>query len=175
MITETQTAPAATPIVPDPSSSVLILPVSYAAILDDPAAPALLQSYAEECLVPDASPQRQLYETMERVGAIQCFGAYLDGNLSGFISVFRTIVPHDGHLIACIESFFVSAPARPTGAALLLLAAAEHHATLSGCRCLLASARLDSALDLLLTRRPGYARTHSQHTLWLNGYKGGRE
>jgi hypothetical protein len=171
MITET----AADPTLLDPAPSVLILPVSYAVILDDPASPALLSSYAAECLVPDASPQRAIYATMEQAGAIQCFGAYVEGNLAGFISVFRTIVPHDGHLIACIESFFVAAPARPTGAALLLLAAAEHHATISGCRCLLASARLDSALDLLLTRRPGYARTHSQHTLWLNGYKGGRE
>jgi GNAT superfamily N-acetyltransferase len=171
------------------SSAVTILPVSFRAILDAPNAADLLCAYAQDCLVPDAEPQRPLYEMMEKTGSIQCFGAYIDETtneldasivipsprLVGFISVFRTIVPHDGHLIAAVESFFVDPPHRLTGAAFLLLAAAELYATDAGCRCLLASARLGSALDILLTRRSGYERTHSQHTRWLNGYKGGRE
>jgi hypothetical protein len=173
---QTEDAGSAPPI----SRAVTILPVSYATILDDPAAPALLRAYAEECLVPDAEPQRTLYAEMERQGVVQCFGAYLDpaGDnpcLIGFISILRTIVPHDGHHIAAVESLFVAREHRSTGAFDLLVAAGEVHATVSGCRCLLASARIGSALDHVLGRRAGYARTHSQHTLWLNGYRGGRE
>jgi len=166
---------AVSEVVPQISAEVTILPVSYATILDDPAAPALLRAYAEECLVPDASPQRAMYEALEKLEVIQCFGAYLASALIGFISIIRTTVPHDGHLVASVESMFVDLPHRHTGAGLLLLTAAETFATDIGCRVLLCSARLDSPFDLVLSRRAGYERTHSQHTRWLNGYKGGRE
>jgi GNAT superfamily N-acetyltransferase len=157
---------------------VTVFPVSYATILDAPNSPTLLRAYAEECLVPDAEPQRLIYEAMEKTGVIQCFAAYFDQEeyhlLIGFVSILRSIVPHDGHLIAAVESLFVDPAYRSTGAGLMLMAAAEQFATESGCRCLLASARLGSPLDLILSRRAGYERTHSQHTRWLNGYKGGR-
>lgn len=157
------------------SAAVTVLPVSFATILDDPAAPALLQAYAAECLVPDAEPQRSLYAAMEKAGSIQCFAAYLNQtSLIGFVSVIRTIVLHDGHFIAAIESLFVDLHYRSTGAGLLLIAAVEQFATDSGCRCLLSSARIGSALDLVLSRRDGYEKTHNQHTRWLNGYQGGR-
>ena len=165
---------------PEISSAVTIQPVSYLTILDDPCAPELLRSYAEDCLVPDAEPQRPLYAAMEKMGTLQCFGAYfspgagITPKLIGFISVMRTIVPHDGHLIAAVESVFVDRDYRSTGAFFLLVAAAEQYATDCGCRCLLASARIGSALDVVLTRRAGYEKTHNQHTRWLNGYKGGR-
>ena len=172
MTIESQIAePANASIAPE----VTILPVSYAVILDAPNIPDLLHVYAEECLVPDAEPQRQLYAAMEQAGAVQCFAAYFDSLLIGFISVLRTIVPHDGHLIAGVESFFVDPAHRSTGAGLMLLAAAELYAADSGCRCLLASARLGSVLDIVLSRRTGYEHTHAQYTRWLNGYKGGRE
>ncbi len=174
MITEAESAvPAPEPI--EIAPEVTVFPVSYAVILDAPNSPDLLQAYAEECLVPDAAPQRPMYEAMEKMGVIQCFAAYFNETLLiGFISVFRTSVPHDGHLISAVESFFVDSSYRGTGAGLMLLAAAELHATNSGCRCLLASARIGSALDVVLSRRNGYEKTHNQHTRWLNGYKGGR-
>jgi GNAT superfamily N-acetyltransferase len=166
-------------VIPEISRDVVILPVSYAAILDDPASPTLLRAYAEDCLVPDAEPQRELYASMEQMGSIQCFGAYLDRGsnklLIGFVSVIRTIVLHDGHLIGAVESLFVDREHRSTGAGLLLIAAAKLYATDSGCRCLLASARMGSALDTILSRRSDCDRTHTQYTFWLNGYKGGRE
>ena len=155
---------------------VTVLPVSYAAILDDPRASDLLRSYARECLVPDASPQRPLYAAMEKSGSIQCFAAYLNETLLvGFVSVICTVVLHDGHFIAAIESLFADPVYRSTGAGLMLIAAAERFATDRGCRCLLSSARIGSALDMILTQRDGYNVTHRQHTRWLNGYKGGRE
>jgi GNAT superfamily N-acetyltransferase len=171
------------------AAEVTIQPVSYTAILDAPNASSLLCAYAADCLVPDPEPQRAIYAGMEEAGVMQCFAAYFDQTensfdapcvipstlLIGFISVLRTVVPHDGHHIAAVESFFVDVPHRSTGAGLLLLAAAKHYATATGCRCLLASARLGSTLDIILTRRADFERTHSQHTCWLNGYKGGRE
>jgi GNAT superfamily N-acetyltransferase len=164
--------------IPVIASEVEIQPVSFRAILDDPAAPALLRAYAEECLVPDAEPQIAIYESMEKANVIQCFAAYYDRPgtplLIGFVSILRTIVPHDGHHIAAIESLFVDPAYRSTGAFLMLAAAAEQFATVSGCRCLLASARIGSALDVVLSRRTGYEKTHNQHTRWLNGFKGGR-
>jgi GNAT superfamily N-acetyltransferase len=160
------------------SRAVTVLPVSYSAILDAPNAVALLRIYAEHCLVADPEPQRSLYEAMEKSGAFQAFAAYFNTGseeiLIGFVGVIRTIVMHDGHLIGAIESLFVDPAYRSTGAFFLLIAAAEHFATDSGCRCLLASARIGSALDTILSRRGGYEKTHSQHTRWLNGYKGGR-
>lgn len=173
MIVETETA-ALTPAIKI-ALELTVLPVSFTAILDAPNAVVLLRSYAEECSVPDAEPQRAMYEAMEQTGVMQCFAVYFgEASLVGFVSVLRTIVPHDGHHIAAIESLFVDPIYRSTGAGFLLLAAAERFATDSGCRCLLASARLGSPLDLILSRRDGYDRTHSQHTRWLNGYKGGR-
>ena len=167
--------PTAEPPVAEIASKITVLPVSFTDILDAPNAVELLRAYAVECLVPDAEPQRAIYEAMEKAGVIQCFAVYFeDYELIGFVSVLRTVVPHDGHHIAAIESLFVDPGYRSTGAGLLLLAAAERFATDCGCRCLLASARLGSPLDLILSRRNGYDRTHSQHTRWLNGYKGGR-
>lgn len=160
------------------SHAVTVLPVSARTILAAPNATDLLHTYAKHCLVPDPDPQYPLYETMESTGAFQAFAAYLNtksGNrLIGFVGVIRTIVPHDGHLIAATESLFVDPDYRSTGAFFLLIAAAEQFATASGCRCLLASARIGSALDTILSRREGYEKTHNQHTRWLNGYKGGR-
>lgn len=178
------------------STQVTIQPVSYSAILDSPNSVDLLRTYAEHCLVPDPEPQRPLYEAMERIGTFQAFAAYFSGQnddsaipedcdlearvstpvsrLIGFVGVIRAIVPHDGHLIAATESLFVDPSYRWTGAFFLLIAAAEKFATDSGCRCLLASARINSPLDFILSDRDGYEKTHNQHTRWLNGYKGGR-
>ena len=165
--------------VPEISPAVTVLPVSFRAILSAPNAATLLTTYAKHCLVPDPEPQPQLYEAMERAGIFQAFAAYfndgVDEILIGFVGVIRSIVPHDGHLIAATESLFVDPDYRSTGAFFMLIAAAESFATDSGCRCLLASARVGSALDLILSRRGGYEKTHNQHTRWLNGYKGGRE
>ncbi len=173
MIAEVESTVAETPNAV--ALEVTVFPVSYATILDAPNSTDLLRAYAEECLVPDAEPQRAIYAEMEKAHVIQCFACYFNSDiLIGFVSVLRTIIPHDGHHIAAIESLFVDPQYRSTGAGLMLLAAVEGFATDCGCRCLLSSARIGSALDILLTRRAGYEKTHSQHTRWLNGYKGGR-
>ena len=167
-------------------TQVTIVPVSFTAILDAPNAADLIHAYASECIVPDAEPQRPLYEAMEKAGAIHCFGAYAYKDsfemstvngcpslLIGFCSVLCGIMPHDGHLVATISEMFVDPSYRSTGAADLLLGVAEQCATDAGCRCLISLARDGSPYDKMLGRRPGYNRTHAQHTKWLNGYSGG--
>jgi len=150
-------------------TEIRIRPVSFRDILDASNAADLIQTYREECLVPDAEPQPAIYEAMERAGALKCFAAYSDDLLIGFVSVLRAVVPHDGHFVATTESLFVDPAYRSTDAFENLFAAAEQYATESGCRILSCCARIGSSLDKVLTRRPGFRATHTQHTKWLGG------
>jgi hypothetical protein len=47
-----------------------------AEILDVGDAQGLIANYAEECLIPDAAPQRWMYLAMEETGVLTCFGAF---------------------------------------------------------------------------------------------------
>lgn len=159
---------------------VAVRSVSFTTLFDAPNASDLFQAYARACIVPDAEPQRPLYEAMDRAGVLHCFGVYAStstngevSTLVGFGAVICGIMPHDGHLVATISEMFVDPPYRSTGAADLLLCAIEQLASDRGCRCLISLARIDSAYDKMLEHRSGYQRTHAQHTKWLNGYEGG--
>lgn len=147
------------------ATEVKILPVSFVAILDAPNSGALLRAYAEECLVPGATPQRAIYSAMERAGALQCFAAYAEADLLiGFASVLTAVMPHTGQRLAAIESVFVAPSYRDTGSGLALLDAAEQHARDSGCSTVVCLARVNSPFDKVLSRRSGYKLTHSQYT-----------
>ena len=170
------------------TSQVTILPVSISAIFDAPNAAHLIRAYAKACIVPDAAPQRYLYEAMDRAGIFHCFAAYVDEavgepdtpesaphlRLVGFASVICSIMPHDGHLVATLGEMFVDPPYRSLGADGLLMSAMEEKAEALGARCFVCLARTGSAYDKVLSRRTGFTQTHSQYTKWLNGYKGGR-
>lgn len=152
-------------------NQVTVLPVSVATIFDAPNATGLIRAYAEECLIPDAEPQRATYEAMERVGALKCFVAYADlggsSLLVGFVSIICAVMPHCGKRLATVESLFVEPAYRDTGAGVDLISAAEQCAADFGCLAITAAARVDSAFDKILSRRAGYAPTHTQHTRWL--------
>ena len=150
-------------------TEVHVAPVSFVDILDAPNATGLLSAYAEECLVPGAKPQRAIYEAMEKAGALHCFGAYSGDILVGFCSILVAVMPHTGQPLASIESLFVDPPCRDTGAGLMLLDAAEQWAQDFGCDKLVATARVGSTFDKVLSRREGYTLTHSQHTRKLGG------
>lgn len=147
---------------------VAIVPVSFSEILDAPNSPSLLQAYAEECLIPDATPQRLTYEALEGAGALRCFAAFVYPEdsplLVGFVSVLVAVMPHHGNRLATVESLFVDSDHRDTGAGNLLLEVAEKHARESGCLNLVCTARVGSAFDKVLSRRAGYQLTHVQHT-----------
>ena len=159
-------------------TQVTVRPVRFADILDAPNAVDLIHAYAQACVVPDAEPQRLLYEAMERAGILYCFGAYTESEgteaLIGFGSVICSIVPHDGHLVASLESLFVGPEYRSTDAFDMLMEAIEQLAEDRGSRCFVCQARTGSAYDKVLSRRTGFSQTHSQYTKWLNGYGGGR-
>lgn len=151
------------------AAQIVVLPVSFSVILDAPNSGTLLCAYAEECLVPDARPQRAIYEVLERAGNLHCFAAYSgspSGPLVGFVSLICAVMPH-GARIGNIESIFVDPAYRATGAADLLLSSAERYAAGDGCDAVVATARVRSAFEKVLERRTGYAPTHSQHTKWL--------
>lgn len=143
---------------------VTISAVSFSVILDAPNSAPLFAAYAEECSVPDASPQRLIYEALEKAGSLRCFAAYADDSLIGFISVLVAVMPHHGHRLATTESFFVYPTYRDTGAGNLLLDAAEQYARESSCSALVYIARIGSRLDKVLARRAGCELTHVQHT-----------
>ena len=148
-------------------STPTILRVSHADILEAENAAQLIAEYAAECSVPDANPQAEQYAALEQAGALQCFGAYVDGTLIGFASVLTAIMPHHGKRVATVESIFVQAQSRTTDAALFLLSALEQYAAERDCVAMLSTARAGSQYDKLLQRRYNQTPSHSLYTRWL--------
>ena len=144
-------------------SAVTIVPVSFTAVLDAPNSKALIRAYAEECSVPGAEPQRDIYAAMERAGVLHCFAALADGILIGFCAILTARMPHTGNLLATGESIFVDPAYRDTGAGDCLIEAAEQHAQNLGAT-LAWVPRAGSAFDKILSRRAGYMLTHHQYT-----------
>lgn len=140
-----------------------VLPTRYGEIL----ASYLIQEYAAECCIPDAEPQPHIYAAMEQAGALECFGAYIDDALVGFVSVVSSIMPHNGKRIATIESIYAAPEHRDSGAGTALMDAAEEFSATSGCIVLIYTARVGSALEKVLSRRSGCSRSHAMFSRWL--------
>lgn len=130
-------------------------------------ASSLIAAYADECCIPDAVPQREMYLAMEKVGLLACFGAYVDSELVGFVSVITSVMPHHGKLVATVESLYGAPQYRDSGAGTALMAEAERHAKVAGCLCLIYTARAGSRLETILACRSGCERTHEMYTKWL--------
>ncbi len=141
-----------------------IRPVAFAEILGAPNAPELLAEYAAECALPELGaiePQAEMYAVMEESGAFQCFGVYRDGQLSGFASALVYVVPHYGKRIATVESLFVAAASRRTGAGTKLMSAIEEHARERGCVAILYSAPAASQFESLLKMLTPYRHSNT--------------
>lgn len=138
-----------------------------AEILDAGEAQGLIASYAVECLIPDAAPQRWLYLAMEEQGVLTCFGAYAGGELVGFVSVITSVMPHHGKKVATVESLYADPRHRYYGAGNALMVRAELHAKETGCICLTYTARVGSRLDTILALRAGCERSHEMYTKWF--------
>jgi GNAT superfamily N-acetyltransferase len=139
-----------------------------AEILDVGDAQGLIANYAEECLIPDAAPQRWMYLAMEEQGVLTCFGAFIGaGELVGFVSVIVSVMPHHGKKVATVESLYADPVYRETGAGNLLMAAGESHAREAGCVCLTYTARVGSRLETILALRAGCERSHEMFTKWF--------
>jgi GNAT superfamily N-acetyltransferase len=144
-----------------------ILKCSVAELLHEANRRSLIAAYAEECAIPDAVPQRETYLAMERAGLLVCFGAYARGELVGFVSVIRSVMPHHGKMVATVESLYAAPEYRDAGAGIALMAEAERFAKESGCVCLTYTARVGSRLETVLALRAGCERSHEMFTKWF--------
>ena len=129
---------------------------------DAPNWDALIAAYAEETSIKELATinaNRPMYQHMESIGALHCIGSYAAGELIGFIVIIAPVLPHYSKQVASIESFFVAAEHRPTGAGLALLHAAETKAKGIGSPGLLASAPVGGSLAKVLPAL-GYKHTN---------------
>ena len=127
----------------------------------------ILAEYAKDCLVDGYEPQEQIYENLDKAGLLYCFGAYIEGELLGFVSIIVGVMPHNGKKMATVESIFVRPRYRQYGAGLQLIIEAGDEAKELGCELIVYSARIGSALDKVLEHRDSFTKTHVQYTEWL--------
>lgn len=110
---------------------------------------ALMDEYAAETSIkgmPPHNAKQELYEQIEASGSLSVYRALLDGVLVGFLLLLTPVLPHYGVYISTTESFFVTKPARTSGAGIQLLKTAEHRARELGSSGLLVSAPLGGSL-----------------------------
>ena len=129
----------------------MILPVSYATILDDPNWPTLLKEYSAECSLPEigvASPQRDLYGLLQKSGCFQAFAVYESDLMVGFAAVLIYVLPHYGVKVASTESIFVT---KSCNRGIELRDAIKRYAIKNGCVKFLYSAPVGSRFDKVLS------------------------
>lgn len=145
-----------------------IKPLTISEFFADPATPGLLAEYAAECRLeglPEPEPHQAIYLALERAGAVALFGAYgshkgAENGLVGFVVVLVSMNPHYSQVLGAVESFFVAAEHRPSGAGLKLLERAEREAKYRGAIALLVSAPFGSKLAHVLWKKPAYDMTN---------------
>lgn len=128
--------------------------MTVADLMADPDIEALVAEYAAEAgspELPDAQPQWEQYAALEQAGVFDVIVAREGAKLIGFASLLRSNLPHYGGPISVVESLFVSAARRRTGAGRALIGAAKALAADHG-TALLITARAGSALEAILPR-----------------------
>jgi GNAT superfamily N-acetyltransferase len=135
---------------------------TIAELMADPDLEALVAEYVAEAKSPElpaAEPQWVQYAALEQMGALEVLAAREDGKLIGFLSVLVSRLPHYGGAVCVVESVFVSAARRRTGAGRALIRAAEAVAARHGA-ALLVTAPAGSALETVLPRL-GYRHSNT--------------
>lgn len=90
--------------------SVMIIKKCTVAEILDPSNSYMIEEYAEECsinLLTKPKAQFETYAKLEFTGTIECFGAYVEDKLIGFVAVIKSSLPHYGVDVLIIESIFV--------------------------------------------------------------------
>lgn len=123
--------------------TVLIHKITFADVEGDAEFAALVHEYALECAIdglPAPGEKLATYRTLDLSGMFRAFGAFVGGVLIGFVAVLTPVIPHYGVAVGVVDSFFVAAAHRKSGAGLLLLRAAEDAGRDKGVPGLLVSA-----------------------------------
>lgn len=114
---------------------------------------ALCEEYYLEGGVPGMPhPTRKMsnYRKMEEVGLLHPYSAVLDDELIGFAFVLVSVLPHYGYIAAIMESIFVAAAKRKSGAGLKLLGLGYQKAADVGAPGLLVSTPYGGVLSKVL-------------------------
>jgi GNAT superfamily N-acetyltransferase len=130
-------------MVPAGRGRMHIQPITIAAFFAHPDTSGLLEDYARECStegLPRFSPHQDLYEHIERAGALHMLGAFHEERLIGFLVMLVSMNPHYSVPLAVTESWFVAPEHRATGAGLILYRTAKQLARDFGAKALFVSA-----------------------------------
>lgn len=143
-------------------SGLQVRPISADELTSRPEFAALVQEYEQEAKgagLPASNIRPESYRSLEAVGALHVFAAFLDGTLIGFISIVASKALHFHRVLPVSESWFVTRSARGTLAGLKLLRAAEEKAEALSDLGLRVSVPAGSGLDRLLVHE-GYVVTN---------------
>lgn len=131
-------------------------------LIGNPQFDLLVSQYDDECSMKEMPPinwHKDMYVAMETAGVLHSFAAYDEEKIIGFAVVLATVVPHYSALVATMESIFVGAEHRSTGAGLKLIRMVEGFAKEIGAVGLFLSAPHGSDLAKV-TPRIGYTKTN---------------
>lgn len=151
--------------------TIHIVPVKCRELLFDPDAAPLFREYAAECSIPELgaiSPQRDIYEAMEKNGVAHFFGAYDGVHLVGFAVMLIYILPHYGSKVATTESLFLAKLSRGWGNGVSLMKYLENYARERDCKAFLYTAPRGGRLARLLSLFKEYRRTNDVFLRQLN-------
>ena len=110
--------------------------------------------------MPETNRDYEQYERFEQAGFSRMFAAYNDEKLIGFLVLLVSPNPHYGCKIGTIESIFVGAEYRKSGAGLKLLKAAEDTAKGMGAVGIFVSAPAGSQLADVMSKMSPYTETN---------------
>ena len=121
----------------------------------------LVEYAAESAFQPlgEPEPVPAAYHRMEEAGILHILGAYLDGGLVGFLAFMVSTHLRYGKPLASIDLYFITKPARKSGAGLALLREAERLAGSLGAAGLMVGSPVGGNLAVVLPR-VGYKATH---------------
>jgi GNAT superfamily N-acetyltransferase len=146
------------PVLPQPATrlpSCVIKQVTADELSGDPKFAGLIEEYADESAIagmPRPNYQLGMYKHMEMLGHFHMIGAYVSGELVGFLTMVDTVLPHYGKRVATVESYFLTQAHRRGGPGLDLLRAAEWLAKELGAVGILVSAPHGGKLARVMPR-----------------------
>lgn len=133
--------------------------------------PDMLNEYAEESAIngmPRPDPCVEMYQMLERSGALHTFGAFADGRIVGYLTMICNVLPHYSRITAVTESFFVMKVYRNKGLGIKLLKMAEKEAKAMGAVGFLISAPYGGKLSQVMKKSKTYRQTNEVFFRGLN-------